>query len=295
MKPRALVLAPMRGAAWERFQELAEVVYEPGAEPYPARELADRLAELRARVLITERDEVRGPVLDQPLLAVGCPLDDLSHVDLAAATARRVPVLCAPGRDGDAVAEFALSLLLAVSRRLVVADRMVRQGLPYAMDHKAWELAGRTIGILGHGAAAQALAWRMTGLRMRVVSQDSGHSVDTVLAVSDMVVVISPGVPVDFGLMKPGAVLVHTAAPYDLEGLVGALKTGHLGGAALDRPVEPRHPLADMDNVVLAPGIGGATYDTELNQSRMICEDLVRIFGGETPVHCANPEALAGE
>ena len=54
----------------------------------------------------------------------------------------------------------------------------------------------------------------------------------------------------------------------------------------------PDHPLAGMQNVVLTPHIGGATYDTEANHSRLIADDLARLFSGERPLHCINPEVL---
>jgi D-3-phosphoglycerate dehydrogenase len=231
---------------------------------------------------------------------------------MAAATARGVPVLCAPGRDADAVAELTLALLLAVTRRVAVADRearapRMRDGDVPGRRFRAWEIAGRTFGMVGLGSAGRAVAWRMRGLGMRVIAHDprapeARHTLETVLAESDIVSLHGSG-PVrlgtrEFGLMKPGAVLINTAeaALCDMDALVGALKAGRLAGAALDcvpggRP-GPGHPLTEMDNVVLTPRIGGATYDTEVNHTRMICGDIVRILGGEHPLHCANPEVL---
>ena len=68
------------------------------------------------------------------------------------------------------------------------------------------------------------------------------------------------------------------------------------GGAGLDHfegeQLPKDHPLLAMEQVVLTPHIGGATYDTEVNHSAMIAEDLVRLLSGERPLHCANPEVL---
>ncbi|MFM8972945.1 MAG: NAD(P)-dependent oxidoreductase, partial [Actinomycetota bacterium] len=102
-----------------------------------------------------------------------------------------------------------------------------------------------------------------------------------------------------FAAMKPGAIYVNTARAklHDTAALVAALERGHLGGAGLDHfegehlPVD--HPLCAMDNVVLTPHIGGATYDTEANHSRLIADDVTRILAGEAPVNCVNPEVLA--
>lgn len=307
MKPRALVLAPMRGPEWDRLRELIDVHYDPAEHsPHPAADLARRLADTGARILITESDEVAGPVLDLPLLVVGCARGDAGNVDLGAAIDRGIPVVCAPGRDADAVAELTLALILAVTRRVAVGDREIRHGMVSYRRHRAWELAGRTVGLIGYGAVGHAVAWRMRGLGMRVMVYDpeaaeKRYGLDVLLAQADVVSVHAPASAglligaVEFAAMRTGAIFVNTsdAVLHDMNALVGALKAGHLGGAALDRFagdwLDPAHPLADMDNVVLTPHLGAGTYDTEINHTRMICEDIVRILGGERPLHCANP------
>jgi D-3-phosphoglycerate dehydrogenase len=98
--------------------------------------------------------------------------------------------------------------------------------------------------------------------------------------------------------MKAGAIFLNSAraALHDMDALVEALASGHLGGAGLDHfPGENLavdHPLCAMANVVLTPHIGGATYDTEANHSRMIADDLQRLLAGERPLHIVNPEVL---
>ena len=104
--------------------------------------------ELGATVLICEADKCAGPVLDLPLVAIGSTRGDPTNVDLAGATAKGIPVLRAPGRNADGVAELAVGLLLAVTRHLVAADRDVREGevyrdgsIPY-QRFRGWQLAG---------------------------------------------------------------------------------------------------------------------------------------------------------
>jgi D-3-phosphoglycerate dehydrogenase len=98
--------------------------------------------------------------------------------------------------------------------------------------------------------------------------------------------------------MKPGAIYVNSAraALHDVDALTAALQSGHLGGAALDHfegeSLAADDPLCAMDNVVLTPHIGGATYDTEANHSRLIADDIARLLRGERPVHCVNPEVF---
>jgi D-3-phosphoglycerate dehydrogenase len=102
-----------------------------------------------------------------------------------------------------------------------------------------------------------------------------------------------------FAAMKPGAVYINTARAmlHDTDALVGALQSGHLGGAGLDHfkgeNLPTDHPLCAMSNVVLTPHIGGATYDTEANHSKLIADDVARILRGEKPVNCVNPEVLS--
>jgi D-3-phosphoglycerate dehydrogenase len=102
-----------------------------------------------------------------------------------------------------------------------------------------------------------------------------------------------------FAAMRDGAVYVNTARAglHDLDALVTALQSGKLSAAGLDHfdgeQLPDGHPLIAMDNVVLTPHIGGATYDTEVNHSAMLADDVARILAGERPAHCVNPEVLS--
>jgi D-3-phosphoglycerate dehydrogenase len=102
-----------------------------------------------------------------------------------------------------------------------------------------------------------------------------------------------------FAAMKPGSVYINTARAmlHDTDALVGALQSGHLGGAGLDHftgeNLPTDHPLCAMSNVVLTPHIGGATYDTEANHSKLIADDVARVLRGDKPVNCVNPEVLS--
>jgi D-3-phosphoglycerate dehydrogenase len=98
--------------------------------------------------------------------------------------------------------------------------------------------------------------------------------------------------------MKDGVIYLNAArsALHDMDALVAGLESGKIGGAGLDHfegeQLPEGHPLLAMRNVVLTPHIGGATYNTEENHSRIIADDLARLFAGERPVHIANPEVL---
>ena len=322
-RPRALVTSPLRGPGFEKLQSLADVVYDPWIDQRPLRiynsdELAKRVADEDATVLVVEVDSVKGPVLDLPLIAVASTRGDPNNVDIAAATAKGIPVLNAPGRNADAVAEMAVALMFAINRHVVAADADVRAGqiyrdglIPY-QRFRAWELAGRTVGIVGLGAVGRALAWRLEGLGMRVISADpynpeATHPLPDLLAEADVVSIHAPVLPettgmigaAEFAAMRDGAVYINTARAqlHDHHALVDALQSGHLSGAGLDHFVGENlatdDPLIAMPNVVLTPHIGGATWDTEARQSTMIADDVARILAGDAPVHAVNPEVLS--
>jgi D-3-phosphoglycerate dehydrogenase len=198
------------------------------------------------------------------------------------------------------------------------ADGDVRRGevlrdgsIPY-QRFRAWQLAGRTAGLVGLGAVGRALRWRLEGLGLRVLAfdpyaDDATSSLDDLLAESDVVSMHAAVTPETAGMMgtdqfarmKPGAVYLNTAraALHDVDALVTALEAGHLGGAGLDHfegevlPLDS--PLVGRDDVVLTPHIGGATFDTEANHSRLLADDVARLLAGERPHHIVNPEVLA--
>jgi D-3-phosphoglycerate dehydrogenase len=319
---KILVTAPFRGEGLETLRGLGDVVLDPWIDHVPLRlldgeKLAQLTADAGADILVVESDFVNGPVFDLPLLAIGSCRGDPNNVDVAAATAKGIPVLRAPGRNADAVAEMTIALLFAVNRGLVRADLDVREGksyrdgtIPY-QRFRAWQLAGRTAGIVGLGAVGRATKWRLEGLGMNVIAYDpyapdATHSLDDLLAESDVVSMHAAVTPEtsnligadQFARMKDGAIFVNSARAqlHDVDALVGALESGHLAGAGLDHfvgenlPVD--HPLCAMGNVVLTPHIGGATFDTETNHSKLIADGLATLLAGERPDNLVNPEAL---
>ena len=322
-KPRALVTAPFRGEGLDTLRDIADVVLDPWIDQQPLRlynsdQLAERARAEQATIVVVESDQAGPSVFDVPgLIAVGSCRGDPNNVDVAAATAAKVPVLRAPGRNADAVAEMAVALLFAVNRHVVQADADVRGGrvykggsIPY-QRYRAWQIAGQTVGLVGLGAVGRALAWRLEGLGTRVISYDpynpaATHSLDDLLAEADIVSMHAPVTAETTGMigakqfasMKDGVVFLNTARAqlHDTDALVDALQSGKVAGAGLDHFVgenlPTEHPLASMKNVVLTPHIGGATYDTEANHSRLIADDLARLLSGERPVHIVNPEVL---
>src|SRR6476661_3807323 len=235
-KPLALVTAPFRGPGLERLRALcSDVILDPWIDHRPLRlynseQLAERIVAEGAELLVVESDSVKGPVLDLPLRAIGSCRGDPNNVDVPAATANGIPVLRAPGRNADAVAEITIGLLYAVNRGIVRADMDVREGqvwrdgtIPY-QRFRAWELHGRTAGIVGLGAVGRATKWRFEGLGMKVITcdpfaPDATHSLDDLLAEADVVSMHAAVTPetegligaTQFAAMKEGAIYVNSA------------------------------------------------------------------------------------
>ncbi len=321
-RPKALVTAAVSGSGLDLLHELADLTLDswldqPSLRIYNSTQLAARVAEEGANIVVVESDVCGADLYEQPMIAVASCRGDPNNVDVAAATAAGVPVLFAPGRNADAVAELAVGLLFAATRGIVPADKDVREGeiyrdgkIPY-QRYRAWELNGRTVGLVGLGAVGRALRWRLRGLGMDVLAYDpyapdATSSLDELFARSDVISVHAPVTDETTGMigtdafskMKDGVVYLNTARAkiHDTDALVAALQSGKVSAAGLDHfegeHLATDHPLTTFPSVVLTPHIGGATYDTESNHTRTIAEDLCRLLAGARPLHCKNPEVL---
>jgi D-3-phosphoglycerate dehydrogenase len=317
-----LVTAPLRGDGFDRLRACADVVYDPWIDASPLRiynspQLAERIQAEGADALVVESDMVGPEVFATGVRFVATTRGDPVNVDLGAATDAGVPVLRCPGRNADAVAELTIALLFAVARNVIRADADVRAGqvfkdgtIPY-QRFRAWELAGRTAGIVGLGAVGRAAKWRLEGLGLKVIAYDpyapdADSSLDELLALADVVSMHAPVTPdttrmigeKQLAAMKTGAIYLNTARAklHDTAALVDALRSGHLSGAGLDHfegeHLPTDHPLVSMSNVVLTPHIGGATWDTEARQSAMVADGLLALMQGDAPAHLVNPEVL---
>jgi D-3-phosphoglycerate dehydrogenase / 2-oxoglutarate reductase len=320
---RALVTAPLRGDGFAKLRQLADVVYDPWIEQrplriYTAEQLAERASAENADVLVVESDSVSGPVFELPLRAVAATRGDPNNVDIDAATKAGIPVLHTPARNADAVAEMAIALLFGATRHVlpadadVRADQVFRDGtIPY-QRFRSWEVAGRTAGLVGLGAVARALRWRLTGLGVKVIACDphhdeAKHGLTELLAEADIVSLHAPVTDDTVGMigaeqfaaMRDGVVFLNTARAqlHDTDALVAALSNGKVAAAGLDHFAGERlpadHPLVGMSNVVLTPHIGGATWNTEARQARMVADGLDALLAGRTPTNIVNPEVLS--
>ena len=274
---------------------------EPG--PMPRAALLDRVSGCDG-LLAMLTDRVDGEVLDAgPLRAVANHAVGCDNVDLDAARARGVVVTNTPGVLTEATADFAMALLLALARRVVEGDRLVRAG-----GFSGWgpqmmlglELQGAVLGVVGAGRIGAAVARRAEAFGMRCLlhRRSGGTPLELLLEASDVVSIHCPLTPQTRHLigeaalrrMKPTALLVNTARGpvVDDAALVAALEAGWIAGAALDvYEREPAvHPgLVGREDVVLAPHLGSATPSVRRAMGLAAAEGLVSALRGEaTPL-----------
>lgn len=246
----------------------------------------------------------------------------VDHVDVAALTARGIPLGHTPGVLVDTTADTAMALMLAAARRVPEADRFVRQGNWTAGN--AWspdffigkDLSGATLGLIGLGAIGQAVARRAAGFGMQVLGWNRSRrdlpgvtqvGLDELLARSDFVSV-HVALTADtrnllnaerIGSMKQDAVLVNTARGgiVDEQALAAALSCGHLYAAGMDvfedEPVAPDNPLLSLPNVVVTPHIGSASKLTRARMADIAVDNAIAALRGEPMAHCVNPEVYA--
>lgn len=255
-------------------------------------------------------DRIDGALLDAAgpqLRVVSNFAVGLDNIDLAAAAERGVLVGHTPDVLTGAVAELAIGLVLAAARRIIEGDRFVREHGYVGWDPGArpgFELAGRTIGIVGAGRIGSAVARiARAGFGMEVVYTSRSPKpeleaqrlpLDELLGAADVVVVTVPLAPDtrhligahELGLMQPGAIIVNVSRGpvIDEHALAAGLRAGRPAAAGLDVYEFEPHPvpeLLELGNVVLTPHIASATADTRSAMSRLAAENILAALAGK--------------
>ena len=324
-RPRVFVSRALPGgdgtdSPLARLRASADVDVWDGGDPPPAEVLRDRLAGC-AGVLTMITERIDAPTLEAaPHLRVVSNLAvGFDNIDVPACTARGVLVTNTPGVVDDATADMAFALLLAAARRLPEGERAIREGT-WGLWHPTWmighQVSGATLGIVGPGRVAAAVARRAEGFGMRILYHGRrevpgvpGERVELadLLGRSDFV---SVHVPLNaettgmcnaafFAAMKPSAIFVNTARGpvVNQDALLHALQSGVIGGAGIDvmtpEPLPPDHPLLTAPHLVIAPHLGTATAETRTKMTHLAVGGLLGVLAGDTPANVLNPEAAA--
>lgn len=257
-----------------------------------------------SRAVIETMDRCKG------IVRYGIGVD---NIDLPFARERGIVVANVPDYGIEEVSTHTVALLLAVVRQLVVRDRNVRSGQWTATRAQPmYRLRDRTLGLVGYGRIARQTHEKLAGFGFgRVLVNDPSceappgaelAELDRLCAESDVISLHAPLTPktrhlIDarrIALMRPTAILVNTARGglVDLEALQVALAERRLLGAGLDvferEPLDPAHPLASLDNVVVSDHIGWYSEEAMRELQRKAAEEVVRILSGERPKHWLN-------
>ncbi len=246
----------------------------------------------------------------------------VDSVDVAAATARGIPVTNVPDTFIEEVADHAMTLILATFRRLVTQDRLVREGRwkegrPILYQYP--RLMGQTLGFVAFGHVARAVAVRAEPFGVHMLAYDpyveelvmSRYGVEPVgltelLQRSDIVSMHAPATPdahhllteEHFRLMKPEAIFVNTGRgpTVDESALIKALQEGWIAAAGLDvleqEPPAPINPLLKMDNVILTAHVASASARFDPARRRRVGHEIALVLSGRWPRSCVNPSVL---
>ncbi|MEM1514095.1 MAG: glyoxylate reductase [Candidatus Thermoplasmatota archaeon] len=245
----------------------------------------------------------------------------VDNIDIAEATKRGIFVTNTPGVLTETVADLAFALMMAIARRIVEGDAFMRQ-----KKFKGWapmlllgrDIYGKTLGVVGLGRIGKAFAKRAIGFSMNILYYSRHRdeefeketnarfvSLQELLKESDF---ISLHLPLtketyhiigekELKMMKKTAYLINTSRGkcIDEKALIKALKEGWIAGAALDvyeNEPEVSDELLSLNNVVLAPHIGSASYETRSRMAIMVAENVLAALNGKIPPQCLNPEAI---
>lgn len=247
----------------------------------------------------------------------------LDNVDVVAATARHIVVTSNVGVNTASVVEHALSLMLALSKELLLMDAEVRKG-NFGIRYKNLpsDLDGKTLGLVGFGRIGSTLG-RIChqSFRMKILAYDPLLTEDAMapyrewvefvdlealLARSDVVSIHVPLTPTTRNLvgkreiswMKPDALIINTSRGgiIDESALVAALEDQEIGGAGLDvfseEPIPSEHPLLNLRNLILTPHTAALTKECVLRMATEAVQCVIDLFNGIEPKNVANPEVL---
>ena len=322
-KPRVFVTQPIADSALKRLREIANVAINGDSAKIIAKSKLVAGVKKCDILFSLLHDKIDRAVLSaNPKLRAVCSMAITpDNIDVAEATRRGIPVTVVPPIVAEATADIHFGLMIAVARRMLEGERLVRAGkFPGSQSNylAGAYVFGKTIGIVGAGRIGQATARRARGFGMKLLywgprrkyeaESELGleHvTLDRLLVESDFVS-LHPPLNAEtrhmisdkqFALMKPSAFIINTARGpiIDEKALVRALKKKRIAGAGLDVfEHEPKLPpaLKSMKNVVLTPHLGSAVMELREQMANLVVDNLQAIMNGGTPPNCVNAQVL---
>ncbi len=278
------------------------------------RKLADvHFVGIRSRTQLTADVFAHAP----KLVAVGAFCIGTNQIDLNAARERGIAVFNAPYSNTRSVAELVLAEAVLLLRGVPEKNAVAHRGGWLKSADNAYEIRGKTLGIVGYGSIGTQLSVLAESMGMHVIFHDvvnklplgnarQAESLQTLLAQSDIVSLHVPELPstqwmigeAEIASLKPGAILINASrgTVVRIEPLAEALKAKKLLGAAIDVfPTEPKSnkdefqsPLRGLDNVILTPHIGGSTMEAQANIGLEVAEKLVKYSDNGTSITSVN-------
>ena len=276
---------------------------------------------LRSRTQLTRRVFENAP----KLIAAGCFCIGTNQVDLKAAQEHGVAVFNAPYSNTRSVAELVIAEAILLLRNIPQKNFVCHRGGWDKSAAGAYEIRGKTLGLIGYGSIGSQTSVMAEALGMNVRFYDvvtklplgnaaQIRELDELLQTADIISLHVPETVAtqnmigarEIGLMKQGAILINASrgTVVDIDALANAIKTGHIAGAAIDVfPKEPKangeefvSPLRGLDNVILTPHIGGSTMEAQENIGKEVAEKLTKYSDNGTTITSVNfPEvALPG-
>ncbi len=295
--------------------EAMDLLKEAGADVFTANspDMAGYLDEIKTAdaVIIRVGQFTAGLMKQCPNLTVaGITGVGFDRIDVKQATAMKIPVVYTPGANSISVAEHAVGLMFAVSKNILESDSGLREGNWKIRDAgKAFELYGKTVGIIGVGAIGKHVARICQGIGMKTVGfshsgnrkkvEDAGcgycETMEELLSVSDFVTIHNPLTPEtenmitakELGLMKKSAVLINTSRGpiVNEKDLKDALDNGVIAGAGIDvfseEPAKPENPVFHAKNAVVTPHLAALTREAKTRMQVNCVKGCLAVLRGE--------------
>lgn len=322
-KSKVYVTRQLFPKAIQILEEIAEVEVFEGENKPISRDLLLKKARGVDGIISLLTDRIDAELMDQAenLKVLSNYAVGYNNIEVDEATKRGIRVTNTPGVLTDTTADCAFTLMMAIARRIVEADRYIRDGKwMHAWGPKMFiggDIYGKTLGIVGMGRIGSAMVPRARGFNMEVVYYDCARNpekerelnikcrtLEELLQSSDFVSLHVPLTPethhmIDeerLHMMKPTAYLVNTSRGpvVDEKALYKALKDGWIAGAALDvhekEPTDPDNPLLNLDNIIVTPHIASASVEIRTKMAVIAATNCVAVLRGEEPPNLVNPE-----